>query len=738
MKKYLIILLTLFTLLLVGCENIYTVEFYDGDTLLKTEEVVKGKSATPPIVTKEGYELSGWDQEFNYVKSDLKIYAQFKIKTFTVKFYVLNDLFYEAEVEYGGSVIPPSDPEIEGMHFAGWSVATTNVKSNLVVHAQITDSPTFVVRYIDSLTNQEIHKVYIKSGNNATPPKVDDNKLGYKFSGWSQDGMNIKDNVDIFANYEMVNDTYTITKTDDINVDVATTNLIHNTLVTVQFVLPEGQVVDEFFVNGVSTMLTGKTYQFYIKENTTLSFTTSNTTSVQIFYLNDLHGSILENDSSYSNHEIGLAKIANFINEKRTENPNSIFLAGGDMLQESALSNHYMGVSTLDLLEMMQLDAFVIGNHEFDWGIEEVTKHFIGNNPKYSFPLLAANIYEKGTNNLLNGTQPYHIVERASIKFGIIGYIGEGLESSISASKVKDYQFRNPVQIIADYASHLRTVHEVDFIIAVGHTASHNSGLKNLTGNSKIDLIFNAHTHQSYIDLDGNFPPIIQSRANGIEVGYLEVNNVSGVISINEDSIYNYRYQDSASFKTPDATIQAKINTYLEETNRIFKETIINNSYAIQKAEFARWLAKLIAIKTGSDVGTYNSGGVRDIVPSGPITIEILYKVLPFDNLVKSTNLRGNYVMNEINRNPYYKKDSLTIVSNNTYKIVTNEYVFDHEYNSFQYGDGAHIYEGNIRDWVIEELRLQAAAGYTFSLDNPILSTPVVLRGDWYQIRTFI
>ena len=46
-------------------------------------------------------------------------------------------------------------------------------------------------------------------------------------------------------------------------------------------------------------------------------------------------------------------------------------------------------------LEMMGLDSFIIGNHEFDWGIEEVTKHFTVQSPKYSFPLLGLIFLEK-------------------------------------------------------------------------------------------------------------------------------------------------------------------------------------------------------------------------------------------------------------------------------------------------------------------------------------------------------
>lgn len=115
--------------------------------------------------------------------------------------------------------------------------------------------------------------------------------------------------------------------------------------------------------------------------NTPLSY-------LDIYYLNDFHGAI---EKDYPN--LGIAYIANYIENKRLDNPNgTLLLAGGDMLQGSALSNYYQGKSTLSIMETMGFDAMVAGNHEFDWGIEVVTSNFIGDNP-LSFSLLGANIF---------------------------------------------------------------------------------------------------------------------------------------------------------------------------------------------------------------------------------------------------------------------------------------------------------------------------------------------------------
>ncbi len=145
-------------------------------------------------------------------------------------------------------------------------------------------------------------------------------------------------------------------------------------------------------------------------------------TTLDIYYLNDLHGAI---EKSSGQH--GLSGISAYLNSKRLENPKGvILLGGGDMLQGSALSNYYQGRSTLQLMQVMGFDAMVTGNHEFDWGIEVVTAYF--NEEKFlSFPLLGANIYHRGTQDLIDGIDPYTIITRGNLKIGVIGTMGYGL-----------------------------------------------------------------------------------------------------------------------------------------------------------------------------------------------------------------------------------------------------------------------------------------------------------------------
>jgi hypothetical protein len=87
-------------------------------------------------------------------------------------------------------------------------------------------------------------------------------------------------------------------------------------------------------------------------------------------------------------------------------------------------------------------------------------------------------------------------------------------------------------------------------------------------------------------------------------------------------------------------------------------------------------------------------------------------------------------------------REQISRIENGEYRVVTNDYVYDKENGPYMlYGYSEIIYDGNIRDWVIEELSLQAAAGLTFDVNNPILSQtidPISVRSDRYYVKAFI
>ncbi len=445
---------------------------------------------------------------------------------------------------------------------------------------------------------------------------------------------------------------------------------------------------------------------------------------IDIYYINDLHGAILPADD-----QLGMAYIANFLATKKEANPdNVIVLAGGDILQGSALSNYYLGLSTINMMNEMHFDAFTLGNHEFDWGLEKVTNYFDGNsdNGEAVFPLLGANVYLEGTTTHPDGIEPYTIIERSGLKIGIIGTMGYGLESSIATSKIAGYEFASPVPIIESYAYHLRTVENVDMVLVVSHDSGNlNSGVSALTGDYKVDALFNAHSHNEYAHIDSGLP-IIQSGCNGEYLGHVRFDLDNGAII--SFTVENLDYYDDLLFQEANTTVQNLIDIYQLETDDLFNTPILVAGEDLSKTSLSRWIAKLMRITSGSDIAFHNLGGTRtEIDDSEMINLGLLYQVWPFDNVIKTTYLTGAQINNYRTRSSDAYDTLLTTFEDDVYyKVATNDYVFDKEDNPFING----LFSVNtgllLRDIAVSELELQSILYSSFKESNDILSSSLV------------
>lgn len=301
--------------------------------------------------------------------------------------------------------------------------------------------------------------------------------------------------------------------------------------------------------------------------------------------------------------------------------------------------------------------------------------------------------------------------------------MGFGLEYSIAASKIAGYDFASPVPIIEEYAYHLRTVEMVDIVIVVSHDSGNiNNGVADLTGDYKVDAVFNAHSHNEYAYTDLGIP-VIQSGSNGEYVGHVRFDLEDGLITTS--SAENLSYYDSALFQVENEEVQNLIDTYLLETDSLFNTPILVSGENLSKGDLTFWIARLMRIVTGSDIGFHNSGGTRtDIDESEMIDLSLLYQVWPFDNIVKTTYLTGAQInsFKISNSGSYFDTDIDFFDPDTYYKVATNDYMFDKD--TYPFLDGEHPENTGLllRDIAVSELELQSILNSSFLSSNDILT----------------
>jgi 2',3'-cyclic-nucleotide 2'-phosphodiesterase (5'-nucleotidase family) len=161
----------------------------------------------------------------------------------------------------------------------------------------------------------------------------------------------------------------------------------------------------------------------------TKSLAPGDTVSISVLTTTDLHGWIFPWDYSTDTSEerYGLAKVATIVDSIRNKQPYTLLLDAGDWLQGNQFADYFSkdGYSVpyyplLKVAEAMNFDAFVLGNHEFNFGIEYLNKRI----EQTTIPVLGANIYHYETKE--SAYKPYLIKNVGGVNIGVIGLTTPG------------------------------------------------------------------------------------------------------------------------------------------------------------------------------------------------------------------------------------------------------------------------------------------------------------------------
>ena len=418
----------------------------------------------------------------------------------------------------------------------------------------------------------------------------------------------------------------------------------------------------------------------------------------QILMINDTHGAYLDDDTP------GLARVSAVINE--VDQGKLIKIANGDIFQGSYISNVLEGLPLVEALNAMEFDCFVIGNHDFDWGLDVIHQYCDGDltNGEANFPFLGANIIDKNTGQRVDWLDPYTVGEMGDVKVGIIGLIGYNLESSILSTRVEDYEFVYPMTIVRNCAEELRGDLGCDQVIVSIHDYDEdlNQALANLTGVYAIDGIFCGHTHQqittSLKRSDNVQIPVVQNydKNKSVVVVDYDLTDTSYTVKTYNPFDYNPYFEI--------VSLEKKYQNVIDEGNRVLGTT----SY-LSRSVLGHYATDLMSEKYGVDLAIMNTGGIRNYISSGTFTVADVFSVLPFDNEVITLSMKGSDIKDlyRDNADYLYFNTSFNInnINNNSYyDVAVIDYVFFNPY--YDEFDGLTYYNTTdvLRDLLVDYL----------------------------------
>jgi len=153
---------------------------------------------------------------------------------------------------------------------------------------------------------------------------------------------------------------------------------------------------------------------------TMMSFAAEEKT-VTILQTSDMHGRIYAHDyaTDSSDSDAGLAKIYTLVKQERLVDPDLLLIDTGDTVQDNSaeLFNSQAVHPMVEALNFMDYDAWVIGNHEFNFELDFLKKNI----EAFEGDVLSANIYNKDTDT--RWQSPYEIYDVDGVRVAIVGLI---------------------------------------------------------------------------------------------------------------------------------------------------------------------------------------------------------------------------------------------------------------------------------------------------------------------------
>ena len=239
--------------------------------------------------------------------------------------------------------------------------------------------------------------------------------------------------------------------------------------------------------------------------------------SIDVMFIHDFH-SHMENFPSVEDGKTvmlgGVPQLKTLINEKRTENPNTLVLDAGDFSMGTLIQAVYASeASELKMLGSIGCDVTTLGNHEFDYraaGLTGMLNAAVAS--KETLPALVLCNVDWETMEQAGLTenqqmikdafeayqvQDYVVLQKGDVKVAVIGVFGkDALDCVVKC----DLLFKDPVEAVKATVNEIQEKEEVDMIACVSHSGVWSNPDKSedeilAQAVPEIDFIVSGHTH---------------------------------------------------------------------------------------------------------------------------------------------------------------------------------------------------------------------------------------------------
>ncbi len=217
----------------------------------------------------------------------------------------------------------------------------------------------------------------------------------------------------------------------------------------------------------------------------------------------------------------GFVRRIAMLKEERKQDPKLLLFDSGDFCQGSSYYTLYKGDVEAGLMNRMKYDAGTIGNHEFDYGLENLARVI----KQLKYPIVCAN-YKFSQYGLDKLVKPYVILKRKGLKIGVFG-LGTQLDGMVDKKNYEKTVYLDPISTAQQMADELRAK-GCDLVVCLSHLGWIERGMGDqalIAHTRGIDLVLGGHSHSYFEELryvknlDGKPIPVDQNGKSAIFVG---------------------------------------------------------------------------------------------------------------------------------------------------------------------------------------------------------------------------
>jgi 5'-nucleotidase/UDP-sugar diphosphatase len=403
-----------------------------------------------------------------------------------------------------------------------------------------------------------------------------------------------------------------------------------------------------------------------------------------VLYTNDEHGWM---DGEHEGQ--GAANLLGLWREIEDYTPDDSFLilSGGDNFTGPAISTWFQGVGMVEVMNAMGYAASAVGNHEFDFGLEVLKKRI----SEAHFPYVSANLrYQRDRSTPTDlGIQPYVVINTPALPVGITGLTSYATATSANPAYLKEFTFMDYEAALREVVPQMRAA-GAEIILVAGHACPEELvPLANVIKDLDIQFMGAGHCEQPYARQVGNTVVLTgRSHMAGYGVATFEYDPASRTTMV-----IAYKIKDNQGGNA-DPAIAEIVTRWRQATDAqlnvqigYLRRTLDRSGAAMRALIVESWL---LGYPT-ADVAITNTGGIRDDLNAGPVTLADIVSVMPFDNVIIQLNLTGKQLTQVLNTSSsavigglrqqgsrwVLNKTGQALEADTTYSVLVNDFMYN-------------------------------------------------------------